>query len=171
MVPTSWPYVEWTETIGERGVEQFMVKEEVLLGEEVIGNMGRLTKVPIFSSRFSPHTLFIKGKKTKGILAENNNGEYIYYAIFENVHAGEELKIKVKVEGESTKKVLKRNGYRSNFAWDSRHVQCIVFPKGWKILSATPSGYVIENHKGAPSIKWKRDGEFAGNVQVKVLKD
>jgi hypothetical protein len=78
--------------------------------------------------------------------------------------------LKVIVDGKSTRKTLKEDGYYSNFAWNTRHVQRIVFPKGWKILSAIPNGYVLQSFGDLPSIKWNRDGKFWGDVQVKVKK-
>ena len=76
MIKTSWPFVEWTEKVGEKDVERLMVREEVLVGNDVVGNMGTLTKVEIFSSLFRPHTLSIKGEKVRRIIAENREGEY-----------------------------------------------------------------------------------------------
>lgn len=168
MVKTSWPFVEWTEKIGESDVKRLIVHEEVLVGDDVVGNMKTLTKVEIFSSMFKPYTLSIKGKKVRGIIAENREGEYFYHALFEDVHVGEKLELRVIIDGESTRETLEEDGYYSNFAWNTQHVQRIVFPRGWKILSAIPNGYVIETFGGLPSIKWNRDGKFWGEVQVKV---
>jgi len=78
--------------------------------------------------------------------------------------------LKVFVEGKSTRETLKEDGYYSNFAWNTPHVQRIIFPRGWKILSAIPNGYVLENLRGIPSIKWTRGGRFWGDVEVKVKK-
>jgi hypothetical protein len=86
------------------------------------------------------------------------------------VHVGEKLELKVIIDGKYTRETLKEDGYNSNFAWNTRHVQRIIFPKRWKILSAIPSGYVLETFRGLPSIKWKREGKFWGDVQVKVKK-
>jgi len=144
------------------------VKEEVIVGDDVIGNMGTLTKVEIFSSLFKPQTLSIKGDRIRGIIAEDREGEYFYHALFEDVRDGEKLKLKVIVDGKSTIKTLKEDGYYSNFAWNTRHVQRIIFPRGWKILSAIPNGYVIETFRGFPSVRWNRNDKFWGNVQVKV---
>jgi hypothetical protein len=170
MVKTSWPFVEWTEKIGEKDVKRLIVHEEVLVGDDVIGNMETLTKVEIFSTMFEPYTLSIKGKKVRGIVAENREGEYFYHALFEDAHVGEKLELKVIIDGKYTRETLKEDGYYNNFAWNTRHVQRIIFPKRWKILSAIPSGYVLETFRGLPSIKWKRDGKFWGDVQVKVKK-
>jgi len=171
MVKTSWPFVEWTEKVGEKDVEQLIVREEILVGDDVVGNMGTLTKVEIFSSLFKPHKLSIEGEKARGIMAENRKGEYFYYALFENAHAGEKLRLKVLIHGESSRETLKEDGYYSNFAWNSPHVQRIIFPKGWKILSAIPNGFVLETFRGLPSIKWNRSGKFWGDVQVKVKRE
>jgi hypothetical protein len=170
VVKTSWPFVEWTEKIGKKDVKRLVVNEEVLVGDDVIENMGTLTKVEIFSSLFKPHMLCIRGKKVKGIIAENREGEYFYHALFEDVRVGEKLKLKVIVDGISTRETLKKDGYYSNFAWNTRHVQRIIFPKGWKILSASPNGYVLETFRGLPSIKWNRGGKYWGEVQVKVTR-
>jgi len=169
-VETSWPFVEWTEKVGEKDVEQLVVLEDVLLGDDVVGNMGNLTKVEIFSSMFKPHAVSIKGEKARGIIAENREGEYFYYALLEDAHVGENIRLRVVVDGNSTRETLREDGYHSNFAWNSRHVQRIVFPKGWKILSAVPKGFVLESFKRLPSIKWNRDDRFWGDVQVKVKK-
>jgi len=170
MVKTSWPFVEWTETLSEKDVEKLRVREEVVIGDEVLGNMGVITKVEIFSSCFQPLSLSIKGDKVLGILAENRKGEYFYHALFEDARVGEKKVIEVVIEGKSTIEILKKDGYYSNFAWNTSHVQRIVFPKGWKIFSAIPKGYVLETFEGLPSIKWVRDGKFWGEVQVKVIK-
>ena len=170
MVRTLWPFVEWTEKIGKKDVERLIVLEEVLVGDDVIGNMVGLTKVEIFSSLFKPHALSIKGEKARGIIAENREGEYFYYALFEDAHAGDKMRLKVVVDGESTSETLKKDGYYSNFAWNTPHVQRIIFPRGWRILSAIPNGYVLETLRGLPSIKWNRSGKFWGDVQVKFKK-
>jgi hypothetical protein len=170
MVETSWPFVEWTQIVGKKGDERLIVDEEVLLGDDVVGNMGALTKVEIFSSMFRPSTLSIKGEKVRGIIAENREGEYFYYALFEDVHAGEKLRLKILIEGKSTRENLKENGYYSNFAWNTKHVQRIVFPKGWKIISAIPKGYVLETFESLPAIKWERREKFWGDIQVKIEK-
>jgi len=168
MVKTSWPFVEWTEKIGKKDVERLIVLEEVLVGDDVIGNIVGLTKVEIFSSLFKPHALSIKGEKVRGIIAENREGEYFYHALFEDAHVGEKMRLKVIVDGKSTRETLKKDGYCSNFAWNTPHVQRIIFPRGWRILSAIPNGYVLETFRGNPSIKWNRNGKFWGDVQVKV---
>lgn len=168
MVKTSWPFVEWTELIGEKAVKRLVVREEVLIGDDVVGNMDTLTKVEIFSSLFKPHALSIKGEKVRGIIAENRQEEYFYHALFEDAHAEEKFELETIIDGESTRETLKEDGYYSNFAWNTQHVQRIVFPKGWKILSAIPKGYVIETFGGLPSIKWNRDEKFRGDVQVEV---
>jgi len=170
MVKTSWPFVEWTEIISEENLEKLRVHEEVVIGDDVIGNMGAITKVEIFSSCSRPHSLSIKGDKVCGILAENREGEYFYHALFEDVRVGEKKVLKVFVEAEYTRETMKEDGYYSNFAWNTRHVQRIIFPKGWTILSAIPKGYILETFEGLPSIKWVRDGKFWGDVQVKVTR-
>jgi hypothetical protein len=170
MVKTSWSFVEWTEKIEGKDVKRLAVNEEVVVGDDVVGNMGNLTKVEIFSSLFRPQALSIKGDRVRGIIAENREGEYFYHSLFENVHKGDRLKLAVIVGGKSTKKTLKEDGYYSNFAWNARHVQRIIFPRGWKVLSAIPNDYVIETSKGFPSIRWNRDGKFRGDVQVRVKK-
>jgi hypothetical protein len=170
MVETSWPFVEWTEKIERKDVKRLVVNEEVIVGDDVVGNMGTLTKIEIFSSLFKPQALSIKGDRVRGIIAENKEEEYFYHALFENAHEGDKLKLEVIVDGKSTRKTLKEDGYYSNFAWNTRHVQRIIFPRGWKILSAIPSGYVIETFRGFPSIRWNRNGKFWGDVQVKVKK-
>jgi hypothetical protein len=118
-----------------------------------------------------PHSLSINGDKIRGILAENRNGEYFYHALFENVHAGEEKALSVIIEGECTIDTLKEDGYYGNFAWNTPHIQRIVFPKRWRILSATPNGYVLKTFEGLPAVKWVRNGEFWGEVQVKAVRD
>lgn len=170
MVKTSWPFVEWTEILGKENLETLRVHEEVVIGDDVIRNMGAITKVEIFSSCLRPHSLSIKGDKVLGILAENREGEYFYHALFEDVRVGEKKVLEVLVEGEHTIEVMKEDGYYSNFAWNTRHVERIVFPRGWQILSANPRGYVLETFEGLPSIKWVRDGKFWGEVQVKVIR-
>ena len=120
--------------MGKKNVEQLIIREEVLVGDDVVGNMGTLTKVEIFSSMFRPQTLSIKGEKARGIIAENREGEYFYHALFEDVYVGEKVRLKVCIEGKSTREIFKEDGYYSNFAWDTRHVQRIIFPRGWKIL-------------------------------------
>jgi hypothetical protein len=170
MVETSWPFVEWTEKIERKDVKRLVVNEKVIVGDDVVGNMGTLTRVEIFSSLFRPQALSIRGNRVRGIIAENREGEYFYHAFLENVREGDKLKLVVTVDGESTRKTLREDGYYSNFAWDTRHVQRIIFPRGWKILSATPNTYVIEDLRGFPSIRWNRSGKFRGDVQVKVKK-
>jgi len=170
MVKTSWPFVEWTEILSEEKSETLRVREEVVIGDDAIGNMGAITKVEIFSSCLRPHSLSIKGDKVLGILAENREGEYFYHALFEDVQVKEKKVLEVLIEGEHTIEVIREDGYYSNFAWNTRHVQRIVFPRGWKILSAIPKGYVLETFERLPSIKWVRDGKFWGEVQVKVIK-
>ena len=170
MVKTSWPFVEWTEILSEENLETLRVQEEVIIGDDVIRNMGAITKVEIFSSCLRPHSLSIRGNKVLGILAENRDGEYFYHALFEGVLVGEKKVLEVVIQGEHTIEVMKEDGYHSNFAWNTRHVQRIVFPKGWRILSAIPKGYVLETFKRLPSIRWVRDGKFWGEVQVKVIK-
>jgi hypothetical protein len=103
-------------------------------------------------------------------MAEKKEEEYFYHALLEDAYAGEKLELKTVIEGSSTQETLRKDGYYSNFAWDSQHVQRITFPKRWRILSAVPKGYVLETLKGIPSIKWNRDGKFWGDVQVKVEK-
>jgi len=170
MVKTLWPFVEWTEKIGKKDVERLIVLEEVLVGDDVIGNMGGLTKVEIFSSLFKPHALSIRGEKVRGVIAENRGGEYYYHDLFEGAHVEEKLRLKVIVDGESTRETLKKDGYYSNFAWNTPHVQRIIFPRAWRILSAIPNGYVLETFRGLPSIRWNRSGKFWGDVQVKFKK-
>jgi hypothetical protein len=170
MIKTSWPFIEWTDLVGKKDVERLIIHEEVLVGDDVIGNMGGLTKVEIFSSLFKPHALSIKGEKARGIIAENREGEYFYHALFEDASAGEKMRLNVTIEGKSTKETLKEDGYYSNFAWNTPHVQRIIFPKGWKILSVIPNGYVLETFRGSPSIKWNRNRKFWGDVQVKFKK-
>lgn len=170
MIKTSWPFVEWTEIISHENLEELRVREEVVIGDDVIGNMGAITKVEIFSSCFRPHSLSIKGDKVRGILAENRHEEYFYYALFEDVYTRQKKVLEVLIEGEHTRETLKEDGYYSNFAWDTRHVQRIVFPRSWKILSAIPKGYILETFEGLPSVKWVRDGKFWGDIQVKVIK-
>jgi hypothetical protein len=167
---TSWPFIEWTEKVGEEDVEQLIVSEEVLLGDDVIRNMGSITKVEVFSCCFRPRVLSIKGDKVIGILAENKREEYFYHALFEDVHPKEKKALKVFVEGESTVRVMEEDGYYGNFAWNTKHIQRIIFPKGWTVQSAIPAGYILETFKGLPSIKWDREGKFRGDVQVKVIK-
>lgn len=171
MTKTSWPFIEWTETVNEEGVKKLEVEEELVIGDDLVGNMGSITKVELFSSRFKPHSLFISGDKVVGIAAENKHGEYFYHALFEDAHAGEKKKLKILIRGEDTVKTLKQDGYYSNFAWDSEHTQRIIFPKGWKVLSAIPKGYTLETFNGTPSIVWNRKTKFWGDVQVKILKD
>lgn len=170
MSKTSWPFVEWTEKVGKRDIELLMVNEEVLLGDDVVGNMGTLTKVEIFSSLFKPHAMSIKGEKVRGIIAENREGEYFYHALFENARAGKRIRLRVLIEGESTTETIRKDGYYGNFAWNSPHVQRIIFQKGWKIVSAIPKGYVLETFRGLPSIRWNRDRRFWGDVHVEVKK-
>jgi hypothetical protein len=170
VMKTSWPFVEWTEKVGEKDVEQLMVREEILVGNDVIRNMRTLAKVEMFSSLFRPHALSIEGEKVRGIMAEKKEEEYFYHALLENAYAGEKLELKTVIEGSSTRETLRKDGYYSNFAWDSPHVQRIIFPKRWRILSAIPNGYALKTLRGIPSIKWNRDGKFRGDVQVKVEK-
>lgn len=170
MIKTSWPFVEWTEIISQENLEKLRVHEEVVIGHDVIGNMGALTKVEIFSSCFRPHLLSIRGDEVRGILAENRNEEYFYYALFEAVRVGQKKVLEVHIDGEPTRETLKEDGYYSNFAWDTRHVQRIVFPRNWEIVSAIPNGYVLETLEGHPCVKWVREGKFWGEVQVKVIK-
>jgi len=170
MVETSWPLVEWTEKVGQKDVEQLVVVEEVLLGEDAVGNMGRLTKVEIFSSMYRPHSMFIKGDKVRGMIAENREGEYFYHALLEDVCVGEKIRLKVVVDGNSTRETLKEDGYYSNFAWNSPHVQRIVFPRGWKILSAIPKDFSLQDFRGLPFIMWNRAEKYRGDVQVRVRK-
>ena len=47
MVKTSWPFIEWTEKIERKDVKRLVVNEEVIVGDDVVGNMGTLTKVDI----------------------------------------------------------------------------------------------------------------------------
>jgi hypothetical protein len=170
MIKTSWPFVEWTEKVGKRDVELLIIREEVLVGNDVVNNTGTLTKVEMFSSLFRPHALSIEGKKVRGIIAENKEGEYFFYALLEDAYAGEKLELKVTIEGNSTIQTLREDGYYSNFAWNSRHVQRIIFPRGWKILLAIPNGYVVETSREISSIRWNRGEKFRGDVQVNVEK-
>lgn len=171
MTKTSWPFIEWTETVNEEGVKKLEVKEELVIGDDLVGNMDSITKVELFSCGFKPHSLFISGEKVVGIMAENRSGEYFYHALFEDAHVGEKKKLKILIRGESTVEILKQNGYYSNFAWNSKHTQRVIFPKEWKILSAIPKGYILETFRGTPSIVWSRNARFWGDVQVKILKD
>jgi hypothetical protein len=168
MVKTSWPFIEWIETVNNQGARKLEVREEIVIGDDVIGNMGVITKVELFSCGLKPFSLSISADNVLGITAENRRGEYFYYALFENVHVGERKKLKVLIKGEDTFKTLKEDGYYSNFAWNTPHTQRLVFPKGWKILSAAPKGYRLETYKGKPSIVWRRSGRFWGKVQVKL---
>ncbi|MEM2915250.1 MAG: hypothetical protein QXH91_07620 [Candidatus Bathyarchaeia archaeon] len=166
---TIWPFIEWTEIVDEENVKEIIVKEEIILGEDVVGNMGEITKVEIFSSLFKPNSLFIKGEKLVGITAENKAREYFYYALFENAHVNERKTLHIRIKGEATEKLIREGGYHSNFAWSSKHIQRIVFPKKCKILSAIPRGYVVSVFKGKPSITWTRNEKFWGAVKVNVL--
>jgi len=168
MTKTHWPFVEWTEIVGSKGPEELHVAEEVVFGEDATKVDLRIRKVEIFSTLFRPTTLLAKGDKLVGILAENRKGEYFYSAFFERVREGEKKKFEVCLKGESTVNVMKKDGYFSNFAWNSKHVQRIVFPKGSTILSAVPKGYQIETFKGSPCIVWRRDGKYWGDIQVKL---
>lgn len=76
-----------------------------------------------------------------------------YHALFEDMHGEEKKVLVVLIEGKFTVKTLKENGYYSNFAWHTRHVQRIVFPKRWRILSAVPNGYILETFEELPSLK------------------
>jgi len=171
MTKTSWPFIEWTETINDENLRRVEVKEEIVIGEDLAGNLGPITKVELFSCGVKPNTLTISGDKVVGITAENRRGEYFYYGFFENVVAGEKKNLGVLIEGESTFKELKPDGYYSNFAWNSPHTQRLVFPKKWKILSAIPKGYKIETFKGRPSIMWHRKAKFWGDVRVKLSRN
>lgn len=126
---TSWSFIELTEKIGKGDVRQLIIQEKVLIGDDVVGNMGTLTKVEIFSSMLKPRALSIKGEKVRGIIAENREEEYFYHALFEDVHAGERMRFKVFIKGKSTRETLKEDGYYSNFAWNTPHIQRIIFPK------------------------------------------
>jgi hypothetical protein len=171
MIKTSWPFIEWIETIDEQNVRGLEVKEEVVIGDDLVGNMGSITKVELFSCGIKPRTLSISGDRVMGITAENRRGEYFYHGLFENAVTGEKKKLKILIKGESTFKDLKPDGYYSNFAWNSPHTQRIVFPKGWKILSAVPEGYKVEAFRGRPSVVWYRNAKFWGQVQVKLRRN
>lgn len=171
MTKTLWPFIEWTETIDEQNLRKVEVKEEIVIGEDIAGNMGSITRVELFSCGVKPHTLSISGDKVVGITTENRRGEYSYYGFFENVVAGEKKILEVLIEGESTFEQLKPDGYYSNFAWNSSHTQRIVFPKEWKILSAIPKDYKVETFRGRPSVVWYRKAKFWGNVQVKLSRN
>jgi len=162
-------FIEWTEIVDEKTVKDLIVKEEVILGEDIIENMGEITKVEIFSTLFKPHSLFVKGENIVGIIAENRSGEYFYYALFENVRPNEKKTLNIRIKGKSTEKVIKNESYHSNFAWSSRHIQRIVFPKKCKILSAIPRGYVVGTFQEKPSITWIRNEKFWGAVRVNFL--
>jgi hypothetical protein len=171
MTKTSWSFIEWTETLDDQNFRRLEVKEEVVIGDDLAGNLDSVTKVELFSCGIKPHTLSISGDKIVGITAENRHGEYFYYGFFENVAAGEKKILEVLIKGESTFKELKPDGYYSNFAWNSSHTQRLVFPKGWKILSAIPDGYKVETFKGRPSVVWRRKAKFWGKVQVKLSRN
>jgi len=168
MTKTCWPFVEWTEMVGAKGPEELHVVEEVVIGEDATEVDSRIRKVEIFSTLFRPSMLSVKGSKVVGILAENRKGEYFYSAFFERVREGEKKKFEVTVKGESTVNVMKKDGYYSNFAWNTKHVERIVFPKNTAIFSAIPKGYQIETFKGRPCIVWRRDGKYWGDVHVKL---
>jgi len=168
MAKTTWPFVEWTEIIGAKGQEELHVVEEVIIGEDATKLDSEIIKVEIFSTCFKPFMLSAKGNKLVGILAENRKGEYFYSAFFEGVKEGEKKKFEVAVKGESTIPIMKKDGYYSNFAWNTKHVERVVFPKGTAILSAVPKGYRIETFKGRPCVVWRRDGKYWGDVQVKL---
>lgn len=80
MSKTSWPFVEWTEILGEKDSEELRVREAVI-GDDVRGNMGVITKVKIFSSLLKPRSLSIKGDKIRWILAENRDEELLLSCI------------------------------------------------------------------------------------------
>jgi len=168
MAKTFWPFVEWTEIVGVTGLEELHVVEEVVIGEDATEIGSDIKKVEVFSACFKPSVLLAKGDKLVGIIAENRKGEYFYSAFFERVREGEAKKFEVTVKGESTVSVMRKDGYYSNFAWNTKHVERIVFPKGTIILSAVPKGYRIETFKGRPCVVWRRGGEYWGDIQVKL---
>jgi len=126
----------------------------------------------LFSSCFKPASMKIEGEKVRGIIAENRRGEYFFFAVFEDAALGEELEVRVWLEGSYTARHFIPEGegrylYRSNFAWVGPHLQRLSFPKGYEILSVRPAGEV-GSYYSRPTVVWRRQGEFWGEIEVRL---
>ncbi len=169
MDETTYPFVDWTSFPKPDGSGRHRVIEDIRIGKDFWHNRDPLTQVEVFSSCFRPTRLSIASRKAVGLFAENRDGEYFFYAVFEDVAIGETVRTSVWLEGQCTnraKDVFGHDSYRSNFAWLSPHVQRIVFPKGYEIASVTPQGGLIGQWRGQPAVVWRRSGEFWGEVHV-----
>lgn len=60
--------------------------------------------------------------------------------------------------------------YKSNFAWIGPHLQRLSFPKGYEILAVQPEGGKVGSYYGRPTVVWKRQGEFWGEIEVRLNK-
>ena len=159
--------------MGEGDRAKIRVVEKIRLGEDIWRNFKGLTKVELFSSRFKPTSLKIRDEKVAGLIAENRRGEYFFFALFEDVTPGEVREPKVWLEGWYTVRHLISQGkgryiYRTNFAWIGSHLQRLSFPKGYEILSVQPGGGTVGRYRGRPTVEWRRDAEFRGEIEVQL---
>lgn len=168
MEQTTYPFIDWTDFPQADGSRRSRVIEDIRLGTDHY-RPGTLTRVPLFSSRFRPTRFSVAGRAV-GLVAENDGGEYSFYALFDDVAVGELVRLTIHLEGPCTgaaRGALTPDGYHSNFAWEGPHVQRIVFPKGYRIASASPDGGVVGRWHGYPLIIWRRAATFVGDVAVR----
>lgn len=143
MVKTEYLFCEWTDLVEEGGRARIKVKEQIKIGEDVWRNCDEFTKVELFSSCFKPASMKIEGERVVGIVAENRQGEYFFFALLEEVAPGEVQEIRVRLEGKYTTSHLIPEGrvryiYKSNFAWIGPHLQRLSFPGDTKSSPLSP---------------------------------
>ena len=173
---TEYLFCEWTDLVDEGGRGRIRVREQIKIGEDVWRNFEGLTRVELFSSCFKPASMKIEGEKAVGIMAENRRGENFFFALFEDVATGEELVVRVWLEGSYTTQhfIPEDEGrclYKSNFAWLGPHLQRISFPQGYEILSVKPEGGEVGTYRGRPMVVWRRQGEFWGGIEVRLRRE
>lgn len=168
MEGTTYPFIDWTDFPQADGSRRSRVIEDICLGTDY-ARPGASARVPLFSSRFRPARFTVAGRAV-GLVGENDRGEYSFYALFDDVAVGEVVRLTIHLEGFCTgaaKGALTPDSYHSNFAWVGPHVQRIVFPKGYRIASASPDGGVVGGWHGYPLIIWRRAATFVGDVHVR----
>ncbi len=169
MAETTYPFVDWTDYIAAGGTVRSRIVEDVRIGEDCWHNRGQLSQVVLFSSRLRLTRFAVAGPKAVGFLAENDGGEYAFYALFEDVAVGEAVRIRILLEGHYTRGAeagLGPDGYHGNFAWVGPHVQRIVLPRGFAVASAAPQGGLIAPWHGRPAVTWRRPGQFWGQIDI-----
>jgi len=169
MDETTYPFVDWMDFPKPDGSVRSRVIEDVQIGADCWHNRDPLTQVEIFSSCVRPTRLTIASNKAVGLFAENREGEYFFYGVFEDVAVGETVRLNIWVEGQYTKRakvIFGRDCYQSNFAWLNPHIHRIVFPKGYEIAAMTPQDGLIGQWRGQPSVVWHRSEKFWGEERV-----